>query len=86
MMKSLEWTVEEDSFTSNTPLGKRTFTNIIATLNPLHCKRLILSCHYDSKLNRENTFIGAIDSGVPCALIIHLAQILDKYLKQYTVS
>jgi len=85
-MRSLDWTVEEDSFISNTPHGKRTFTNIIATLNPLHCRRLILSCHYDSKVNRENTFIGATDSGIPCAMIIHLAQILDKYLKESSVS
>ncbi|CAG2170343.1 unnamed protein product [Oppiella nova] len=82
IMESLEWTVEEDQFTANTPLGKRTFTNIMATLNPSHCKRVLLSCHYDSKLNREKTFVGATDSAVPCAMIIHLALVLDNYLKK----
>ncbi|CAG2120776.1 unnamed protein product, partial [Medioppia subpectinata] len=41
-----------------------------------------LACHYDSKLNREKTFLGATDSAVPCALIIQLALTLDKYLKK----
>jgi glutaminyl-peptide cyclotransferase len=82
MMKSLEWDVEEDTFTDNTPHGNRKFTNIIATLNPNACKRIIFSCHYESKINREGTFVGATDSAVPCAINIHLAQLLDKYLKQ----
>ncbi|XP_054157447.1 glutaminyl-peptide cyclotransferase-like [Oppia nitens] len=82
MIKSLGWSLEEDKFTSSTPLGRRTFNNIMATIEPNHCKRIILSCHYDSKLNREKTFIGAIDSAVPCAMILHLGLILDKYLKK----
>lgn len=81
MMKGMEWTVEEDTFTSDTPFGNREFTNIIATLNPNRCKRLVLACHYDSKMSREGTFLGATDSAVPCAMIAHLAQLMDYNLK-----
>lgn len=81
-MKNLGWHVEEDSFTDRTPHGKKPFTNIVATLNPLACRRLVLACHYDSLYNREYTFLGATDSAVPCAMMIHLAKVLDPLLKE----
>ena len=33
-MRDLNWTVELDSFTKNTVVGKKTFHNVIATLDP----------------------------------------------------
>uniref|UniRef100_A0A8L0DPE3 glutaminyl-peptide cyclotransferase n=1 Tax=Oncorhynchus mykiss TaxID=8022 RepID=A0A8L0DPE3_ONCMY len=44
------WTVELDSFLSPTPRGQVTFSNIIATLDPGAPRRLLLTCHYDSKV------------------------------------
>ncbi|KFM75958.1 Glutaminyl-peptide cyclotransferase, partial [Stegodyphus mimosarum] len=81
-MKNLGWTVEEDSFTDRTPHGKKPFTNIVATLNPYACRRLTIACHYDSLYNREYTFLGATDSAVPCAMMIHTAKMLDSALKE----
>uniref|UniRef100_T1IPR2 Glutaminyl-peptide cyclotransferase n=1 Tax=Strigamia maritima TaxID=126957 RepID=T1IPR2_STRMM len=80
-LRNLSWTVEYDSFTSNTPFGKKNFTNIIATLDPTIERRVIVACHYDSKLNREMTFLMATDSAVPCAMILSLAEDLAKPLK-----
>ncbi len=47
--QKLDWEVEEDEFTDHTPIGRKKFTNIIATKNPSASRRLILSAHYDSK-------------------------------------
>lgn len=48
-LKALDWEVEEDVFTDNTPLGEKRFANIIATKDPKASRRLVLSAHYDSK-------------------------------------
>jgi len=82
--QSLGWTIQEDSFTANVPHPMRTlpFTNIIATSNPLACRRLVLACHYDSKYFANKVFLGAIDSAVPCSIMIHLARVLDGAIKQ----
>lgn len=89
MLSSLSagWTVVLDPFVSPTPHGKVTFTNIIATLDPTAPRRLLLACHYDSKVlppdprAPEKVFLGASDSAVPCAMILELATALDTQLK-----
>jgi len=48
-LKKLDWEIEEDEFIDDTPVGKKKFTNIIATKDPSAPRRLILSAHYDSK-------------------------------------
>ncbi|XP_050724699.1 glutaminyl-peptide cyclotransferase-like [Eriocheir sinensis] len=80
-MRELGWTVEEDSFDDDTPIGRRTFTNVVATLDPKAPRRLVLACHYDSKLVREGQFIGATDSAVPCAMMLNLAWVMKDSLK-----
>ncbi|XP_064840338.1 glutaminyl-peptide cyclotransferase-like a isoform X3 [Oncorhynchus masou masou] len=84
---SAGWTVELDSFLSPTPRGQVTFSNIVATLDPGAPRRLLLTCHYDSKVLPpdprvpERVFLGASDSAVPCAMILELASALDAQLK-----
>lgn len=36
--------------------------------------------HYDSKISPEG-FIGATDSAAPCAVLMHVARAVEKYLK-----
>ena len=48
-MKRLEWDVEEDSFTANTPYGMKRFTNVIATKDPEAPRRVVVAAHFDSK-------------------------------------
>ncbi|KAK7104861.1 glutaminyl-peptide cyclotransferase-like [Littorina saxatilis] len=78
-MSAVGWTVEEDKFTANTPYGIRHFSNVIATLNPGKARRVVLACHYDTKLNFYARFVGAIDSAVPCSLL------MDTALRLYTL-
>ncbi|CEL52426.1 hypothetical protein RSOLAG1IB_00967 [Rhizoctonia solani AG-1 IB] len=84
-MKDLNWDVEEDPFTSNTPYGEKRFTNVIATKNPEAPRRLVLAAHFDSKYFAtypESQFVGATDSAVPCAMLLDLAQTLDGLLNE----
>ena len=45
----MDWHIEEDSFTENTPIGMKRFTNVIATKDPTAARRVVLSAHFDSK-------------------------------------
>ncbi|MBN3310378.1 QPCTL protein, partial [Amia calva] len=82
---SAGWVVEVDSFTSPTPRGPLTFSNVLAVLDPSAPRRLLLACHYDTKqLPASPTgrpFLGASDSAVPCAMILELATALDSKLR-----
>uniref|UniRef100_A0A1B6MC43 Glutaminyl-peptide cyclotransferase n=1 Tax=Graphocephala atropunctata TaxID=36148 RepID=A0A1B6MC43_9HEMI len=82
-MKSLDWSVETQVSEQNTPLGPLTFTNVIARLNPSADRYLVLACHYDSKKMREEAFLGATDSAVPCAMMVDLAHALRDNLERY---
>ena len=85
-LSALDWTVDYDVFNDKTPYGQKKFTNIVATLNKKACKRLVLSCHYDSKLTPSGRFVGATDSAVPCAIILEIVRSLDSYLKAHKLS
>lgn len=78
-MSKLNWSVDQHEFLDDTPMGHMKFTNIIAKLNPNAKRYLTLACHYDSKL-MEN-FVGAIDSAVPCAIMMNIAMTLKNYLR-----
>lgn len=76
-MRELQWDVELDEFEADTPIFKNLkFTNIIATLNPKAERFLVLSAHYDSKYFKDEEFLGATDSAVPCAMMINLAHVM----------
>lgn len=79
-MTKYGWSVEEDTFTDNTPFGPKRFTNIVATHNPKAPRRLVLSCHFDSKYFADIEFIGATDSAVPCAMLLDIARHLNTSL------
>jgi len=48
-LKKLNWHIEEDTFTDQTPYGAKTFTNVIATKDPEASRRVIVAAHFDSK-------------------------------------
>lgn len=86
-MKNNGWTVELDKFKARTPKGILNMTNIIATLNPMADRYMVIACHYDSKL-MDFYFVGATDSAVPCAMMIYMAESLNQRLEVFknTVS
>lgn len=86
-MTAVGWTVVTDKFTDVTPnLGLMEFENIIATVNPNAERYLTLACHYDSKYMPDVKFLGATDSACPCAMMISLAAVFEKYYNQLSTA
>lgn len=79
------WNITQHSFESDTIIGRKPFTNIIATLDPHVDKRLVLAAHYDSKIIKGKKFLGAIDSALPVALLLDIALTLDQKLQEREV-
>ncbi len=48
--------------------------------------RIVLACHYDSKYEKDFKFIGAIDSAVPCAIMLDLAKFLKENFEKSEFS
>ncbi|XP_019758523.2 glutaminyl-peptide cyclotransferase [Dendroctonus ponderosae] len=75
------WNVDVDEFEQETPnFGRLTFKNIVGALNPEADRYLVLACHYDSKYFKHEEFVGAIDSAVPCAMMLNLIKVLKPQL------
>ncbi|PVV02113.1 hypothetical protein BB560_003443 [Smittium megazygosporum] len=79
-LKEFNFDVSFDNFTSNTPMGEKSFSNIIGIRNPKSTKRLVLAAHYDSKIFPGEKFIGATDSSVPMALILGVCKTLSSLM------
>ncbi|KAI0888205.1 peptidase family M28-domain-containing protein [Annulohypoxylon maeteangense] len=84
-----KWNIEWFNSTSTTPVtGDKQvpFANLLFKREPPWVQQgqsnlLTLVAHYDSKIYPEG-FIGATDSAVPCAILMHVARTLDKFLTQ----
>ncbi|RKU41226.1 hypothetical protein DL546_000350 [Coniochaeta pulveracea] len=84
-----KWTIEWHNSTSKTPVSGNKevpFANLIFKREPPWVKPgqsnlLTLVAHYDSKYTPEG-FIGATDSAAPCAMLMHVARSIDKYVTQ----
>jgi glutaminyl-peptide cyclotransferase len=84
-----KWTIEWQNSTATTPTSgsvKLPFANLIIRREPPWVKPgqtnfLTLVAHYDSKIAPKG-FIGATDSAAPCAMLMHVARSIDKYLTQ----
>lgn len=83
------WTMEWQNSTSRTPTTGTMdvgFENIIFRREPPWTKPgqanyLTLAAHYDSKSSPKG-FVGAMDSAVPCAILMHVANSLDRFITQ----
>lgn len=79
----LEW----QNSTSKTPDGAEIpISNLVFKREPPWTKPgqanwLTLAAHYDSK-NMPEGFVGATDSAVPCAVLMHIARSIDAYMTQ----
>lgn len=79
------WRFEVDAFQADTPVEANvSFANVVATRDPPgavdgEVGRLTLVAHYDSKREPDG-FIGAVDSAVPCALIMWIVKQVDAAL------
>jgi Zn-dependent M28 family amino/carboxypeptidase len=80
-------TVEEQPFEATTPLGRVKMVNLRATLPAAQGRgatgsgtrpgaRLVIGGHYDTKLFKDFTFVGANDGGSSAAFLIELGRAL----------
>lgn len=81
-MKKSGWTVELDEFEALTPYGIHNMSNIVATLNPLADRYIVIACHYDSK-KMNFSFVGATDAAVPCAMMLYMSESLNKQFEAF---
>lgn len=80
-LESAGWTVGAHTFQAQTPVGTKTFTNLIARFpstkeaDPWKAKiDGILCAHLDSKHYPNKRFLGADDAASACGLILTMAQ------------
>lgn len=65
-----------DSFEELTPVGKRTFHNVMAGLPGRQKGLIILGSHFDTKSGIGDGFQGANDSGSSSGLLLEMAHVL----------
>jgi len=66
----------EQSFDETTPAGTVRMVNVSATLPGTGSGRLVIAGHYDTKLIKEFSFVGANDGGSSTVFLIELARAL----------
>jgi glutaminyl-peptide cyclotransferase len=78
-LSALGVAVEEQAFDASTPLGTVRMVNLRAMFpGSATGPRLIVAGHYDTKLFRDLTFVGANDGGSSAAFLIELARVIKQ--------
>jgi len=77
-------TVQEQPFTATTPLGRVEMVNLIVRLAGKRPERLLFTGHYDTKLFRDQVFVGASDGASSAAFLIELARVLSRRPHEFT--
>jgi glutaminyl-peptide cyclotransferase len=89
-LQAVEVVVEEQPFEAVTPLGRVRMVNLRATFpaapGAASSGRLIIGGHYDTKLFKEFTFVGANDGGSSTAFLIELARVLKARTNQVPIE
>jgi len=75
-LQKLGVSAEVDSFTNRTPLGARTFHNVIGRVPGTRPGLIIMGSHYDTKSGIAPDFQGANDSGSSTGTLLELARLL----------
>lgn len=83
-LKSYGCTVETDSFTADTPVGRLPMKNIVVKIPGEKPGIILLGTHYDTLLTVPN-FVGADDGGSSTALMVELARLLCPLRSKYAV-
>ena len=70
-------TATEQAFDAKTPIGTVPMVNVSATIPGASSSgRLIIAGHYDTKLFKDITFVGANDAGSSTAFLLEIARVL----------
>jgi Peptidase family M28 len=70
------FTVEQQPFAAATPLGTVEMVNLIVRVPGRRSDRILFTGHYDTKLFRDQVFVGASDGASSAAFLVELARVL----------
>jgi glutaminyl-peptide cyclotransferase len=68
--------VRTDEFTAATPVGAKKMVNITAELPGESKDVIMIASHYDTKLFKDMTFVGANDPGASVGTLLELGRVL----------
>ena len=77
---------QDQSFVAQTPVGAVKMTNLRVTIPGAGPGRLVIGGHYDTKLFRNFSFVGANDGGSSTAFLIELGRVLKARKNAVTVE
>ena len=81
-MAELGLRIQEQAFEASTPIGPVKMVNLRVSVpgrSPQGTGRLLITGHYDTKLFRDFTFVGANDGGSSTAFLIELARVIKDH-------
>src|ERR1700730_10409222 len=82
-LRSFGLKVSEDDFSGETPRGSIPMKNIIPELPGQKQEIVLITGHYDTKL--QAGFVGANDGGSSAAAVLETARVLSKTRPEYTL-
>jgi Zn-dependent M28 family amino/carboxypeptidase len=82
-LKNYGLSVKEDSFNGETPRGSIPMKNIIGELRGEKPEVVLITGHYDTKL--QDGFVGANDGCSSAAAVLETARVLSKTKPEYTL-
>jgi glutaminyl-peptide cyclotransferase len=85
-VSALALNVQEQPFTADTPLGRVEMANLIVRLPGRRPERILFTGHYDTKLLRDQVFVGASDGASSAAFLIELLRVLSSRQLEYTTD
>lgn len=77
--------VWEQAFEADTPAGKKSMVNVMASIEGSREGVIVLGNHYDTKYFADFAFVGANDGGSTTAWMLEMARILGAKRTGYTV-
>jgi Zn-dependent M28 family amino/carboxypeptidase len=83
-LKQAGWSVEDDAYTADTPIGAIPEVNLIAKLPGGSPKVIMIAGHYDTKIFEQFRFVGANDGGSSAAFLLEMARVLAGEKHPYT--
>ncbi|MEP7307162.1 MAG: M28 family peptidase [Acidobacteriota bacterium] len=78
--------VAEQKWVDDTPAGKLTMVNLIATIPGARKERIVFAGHYDTKRFPQFRFVGASDGGSSAAFVLELARVLKARKNPFTIE
>ena len=84
-LQGLGWKTRRASFQSDTPIGRISFTNLMARFSPdgepnwRSSPAVLVSGHLDSKRYPDRVFLGVNDSGSSTGVMLEMARVLSEH-------